>query len=352
MIPVLHILGKGGILASTEDTYLNNIVSWLLEISAYCAVNIYALISGFVNQGKEIKYSNIIYLYFQVLFYTLTVTLFFMIYEPEQIGIMTIVKAIFPFAYGTYWYFTAYFCLFFIIPFLNFLVDKFNKKELRRLILTLIVIFSILPTFFYYDMGYTKEGYSFLWLAILYLLGAYIKKYNISLNYKNIYNLYGYLLCVIITWISRLIIETLTKRIFNVSIGENYLIKYTSPTILLCAVFLLLFFKDIKYNKLAIRFIRFFAPLSFGVYLLHEEHLIRDNFIREKFYWYAEFNPIVLIIAVVLTAIAVWLIGSFADRIRLLIFDILKIRKICIWIEVKIRSVILFFDKCLHKLLS
>jgi hypothetical protein len=144
----------------------------------------------------------------------------------------------------------------------------------------------------------------------------------------------------------------LTKRIFNVSIGENYLIKYTSPTILLCAVFLLLFFKDIKYNKLAIRFIRFFAPLSFGVYLLHEEPLIRDNFIREKFYWYAEFNPIVLIIAVVLTAIAVWLIGSFADRIRLLIFDILKIRKICIWIEVKIRSVILFFDKCLHKLLS
>lgn len=48
LVVILHILGQGGVLKAVESNEINFTVSWLLEIGAYCAVNCYALITGFV----------------------------------------------------------------------------------------------------------------------------------------------------------------------------------------------------------------------------------------------------------------------------------------------------------------
>lgn len=46
---VLHILKKGGVITASEGNLAAYSTVWLLEAAAYCAVNCYALISGYVG---------------------------------------------------------------------------------------------------------------------------------------------------------------------------------------------------------------------------------------------------------------------------------------------------------------
>lgn len=119
-------------------------------------------------------------------------------------------------------------------------------------------------------------------------------------------------------------------------ISGLYLISYTSPTIIFCALFLMLFFANIRCNQSLIRFIKYFAPVSFGVYLFQEEPLIRETLIKNAFVHYLSFNPFVMSLAVIVTALCIWLIGSLIDRIRLTIFNVFKVREFCIWVVLRL----------------
>jgi surface polysaccharide O-acyltransferase-like enzyme len=174
-IPILHVLLQGGILGNSISLSANYEVAWFLEIMAYCAVNCYALISGYVGYDSKYKYSNIIYLYLQVIFYTIIITSIFAVFKPDTVRISSFVKALFPFAFDVYWYFTAYFCMFFFIPFMNFFINTASKNLAGKAVLAIIILFSILPTIFANDMFKTSGGYSVYWLSMMYIIGAYIK---------------------------------------------------------------------------------------------------------------------------------------------------------------------------------
>ena len=50
---VLHVLGQGGVLeAAAEGTALHRF-AWFLETWAYCAVDVFALISGYVSYTER-----------------------------------------------------------------------------------------------------------------------------------------------------------------------------------------------------------------------------------------------------------------------------------------------------------
>ena len=67
MVVLLHVLGAGGLLEATFG--INNKIVWLLEVFAFCAVNCYALISGYVGVNSKFKLSNILILWLQVFIY-------------------------------------------------------------------------------------------------------------------------------------------------------------------------------------------------------------------------------------------------------------------------------------------
>ena len=53
LIVIMHVLGQGGILnRATGHVYR---VGWLFESFAYCAVNCFAIISGYVSYSEEEK---------------------------------------------------------------------------------------------------------------------------------------------------------------------------------------------------------------------------------------------------------------------------------------------------------
>ena len=66
LVVLLHSLGQGGLLQNLSITDKQYSFVWLLEIFAYCAVNIFGLISGYVSyRDKEtkIKFSNYLELF-------------------------------------------------------------------------------------------------------------------------------------------------------------------------------------------------------------------------------------------------------------------------------------------------
>ena len=184
LVAVLHVLGAGGVLDSAAPLSPDYMTAWLLETAAFCAVNCYALLSGFVGLGGRFRYANLALLWCQVAFYTLLIPVVFALARPGTVGEWALLRGFFPAMSNHYWYFTAYFALFFFIPVLNFLVERLGERQMKALVISLVAVFSLLPTVFQTrvlpifpgDLFMEYGGYSPLWLAVLYVLGAYARK--------------------------------------------------------------------------------------------------------------------------------------------------------------------------------
>lgn len=334
----LHVLGRGGILEACVDPSFKHAVIWLFEIAAYGAVNAYALISGFVGYKSKFKYSNIIYLYCQVVFYMLGTTALFSIFMPESVSTINFVSSVFPFAFDTYWYFTAYFGLFFFIPILNIFIDKAYGRIAGHFFGVVIALFCILPIVFQNDIYSLRGGYSIIWLAVLYVIGGFIKKYEIAVKLSRKASVLGYIVCTVITWSLMMGIEVLTTVLFGTVKGNTFFISYTSPFVLCQAIMLVLFASKLKLSATTIRFVKFFAPVTFGVYLIHEQPLITNTFIVGKFAEYTDSSCVGMVAAAIGTALCIWFICSVIDRGRLILFDLINVKGGAVCLEKKLRK--------------
>lgn len=326
MVVILHILGQGGILKGTTPITVNYEVSWFLEIAALCAVNCYALISGFVGYGSKFKYTNIVYIWIQVVFYNFFITLIYSFILPN-VPNERLWGAIFPVTNRAYWYFTAYFCVYFLTPIINTAIKHLTENKLKAISLSLILIFTVIPLFTKRDLFFTIDGYSAIWLAILYFLGGVIKKCRILEKIRIRWLLLMYLGVVLITWLYKLWADS--HNMFSPSEPKmrQIFVEYTSPTILFAAIFLLVAFSKLKINKRVIKFVKWAAPLSFGVYLIHVQHYIWQQLFKNAFAYYTEFNTVALVFSVLGTAVVIYIVCSLIDFLRGKLFELLKIKK-------------------------
>lgn len=319
MIITLHVLAHGGILAD-KDLLPNGRYEtvWFLEIAAYCGVNCYALISGYVGADKKFYFSRIMQIHLEVLFYSIGITLLFAIKMPETIGREEIKRAVFPVMNQSYWYYTSYFALFFFTPFLNMAINNLTEVQLKRYVISLLMVFCVLPVFFRADTFKIYDGYSALWLIVMYLLGAYIKRSSCFWKSHARYMPLVYLLCIIVTWLSKLLRE-------SAGVEQTYLVKYTSPTIVLASVSLLIWFGQMRFKSHWNKMIYALGTCSFGVYLIHDNPLVRTYCIAGRFEKYSKLSLGGVVSAILLTVICIYLLCSLIDVIRAFLFKICRI---------------------------
>ena len=96
LVPILHILGNGGVLANTPWMSSQYLAGWLLETVALCAVDCFALISGYVGSTAKFRWSRVGNLWLGIVFYTLLLTALFAVWMPEVVSKRTWFGAIFP----------------------------------------------------------------------------------------------------------------------------------------------------------------------------------------------------------------------------------------------------------------
>ena len=338
MVVVLHVLNLGGITNSETVSSGNYWTAAMLRIATYCAVDIYALISGFVGYKAKHRYANLATLWLTVEIYSVSFAVINMLFFNGSMGKKKILFSLFPATQGNLWYFTMYFCLFFFMPLLNAAVERLPRRTLKFAVLSFIALFTIIPLLWRSDPFIADRGYSLLWLIVLYLIGAYIGKYRALERIKKPIALLGYFACIAVVWCSKYAIKSFFPGFLTIRNNDEWFIGYTTFPIFLSAVFLLLLFRDLKLPVILKRITAVVSPLSFSVYVIHSLPLIYVLFIKDKFVSYAAFSPPVMILAVLGTAAAIFLACAAIDFVRARIFDLLKVKERLLKLEKKLRK--------------
>lgn len=334
MVAAMHILGQGGVLAGVQDAprSAGYAVAYLLEAGAYMAINCYALISGYVGAEHPFRYARLFETQARVLFYTVLITVGFCVAMPELFGFTLIRNALFPAMTGQYWYYTAYFALMLFMPALQCVAAHLTRVRFRNLVVSMILLFSVLPTLFVSDIFQTAQGYSFVWLAALYLIGAYIGKYGCPFLKKPLPAVAVYALSVLVTWGIDL------AEAYGVGIPLPNMLVYTSPAMLLAGVALLTAFSAFRLPAPVGKAVRLCAPLSFGVYLIHAHPLVWTYLFEGRFAAFADYPAYLLAFAVIGAAAAVYAGCTVIDAARAWLFRILRVRKGCEWLEERLKG--------------
>ncbi len=327
MVLVFHILGHGGILDACLESSINAHISWFMDIGAYCAVNAFALTTGYLMVNRKWRIGRIIELWGQAIFYSLTITFIFFVVEPSAVGIRIWLKSLLPVCFKMWWYFTVYFALFFIIPFLNKLLNVLTQRQTVILIIVLISLFSVINTVAPGDIFSLNNGYTLIWLSTLYILGGSIKKYSFAEKVRKRWAALLYIGSVVTAWISRWGFKYLSNLLLGRETYVNILVNYTSPLILLSAISLLLFFSKLQLSNRLKRIVKFIAPLSFAVYLIQEHTLFRAKFITDKFIYLADENVFVLIGTILAVASLIFLLCIFIEWARAFLFKKIGVTK-------------------------
>lgn len=345
MVCILHILEQGGVIGASKTLSAQYETAWFMDIAAFCAVNVFALISGYVCIDAKYKYSNGIMLYLKVIFYAIVITAVFAFIKPNAVGAGEWVKAFFPVMTYQYWYFSCYVVLFFLIPLLNMGINALSKRQLKVVVIALIVLFSFLQTGFkhvlldaywqdeYGEIFNTAEGYSPIWIIVLYIIGAGLKRIGFFEKLSAKKALAGFILAALVTWGFKYIVQYIALKVS----GENRwelmyfsgrLANYISPTILFEAVFLLAVFEKIRLPEFIKRIVKIASPAAFSVYLIHVHQLIWIHGITDRFARFAKLSAPLLALAVIGTALGIYTVCSLIDIIRELIFKALKLKQL------------------------
>lgn len=324
---VLHALGPGGILDAAAVGSAQYKLGWFMEAWTFCAVDIFALISGYVSYSereRKTSWTSYILLWLQVVFYGVAVTLVFNYFHPELVTKKDLFLALLPVSNGLYWYLNAYTGLFVIAPLLNAGVQKCSERTLRKVFLIMFLAFSV------YDVVVRKmelvSGYSFVWVTILYLMGAIIRKCGIGrgLSFARAMIVCG-VLCLA-AWLWKMF--GLEFIVLKVGVTKGLLISYISPAVVGIAILHVIGFSNLKFGGAFRKIISFAAPAAFAVYILNCHRIIWAQMVSAKFAVLATRPLHVMVFWVMLFSVVFLVVGILIDRARIWLFDRLRVKAI------------------------
>lgn len=345
-VVVLHILNYGGVLgAATEPGTVAS--AWLLRIWAMCAVNCYAMISGYVGYREEKRaysYGRYLTMWLQAVFYGVLGAGIFLLTEPDMLYVKHMILAFAPVTTGQWWYFSAYTALFFVIPWLNKLMRCCTQREATAMAVGALLLFSVYPTAasLYHEPFQLEEGYSFLWLMVLYLVGAWMKKCRVPESRGSRFWLAVWLGCYVIVSAVKLLLLLGLKNT-EVIVFESYL----SPLVVGMAVAHVCIFARIRLPGRLKKVTAWLAPAAFGVFLLHMQWDVLDGLILGSFAGIAQLPAWLIPPAVMVCALAVLIVGLLIDRVRIWLFARLRINRLADRIAAKIQT---FWEKIYLKM--
>ena len=269
LIVSFHFILKNGVTYEvlSKDKYIHDIFMMFGELG----VNLFVLITGyFMVQGK-FKINKLIRLLLEVWFYNFVSLLIINQFSVYQLLQNIKIWDMFPNIYGVYWFTTAYILLYILSPYLNKLILSLKKSEMESMLIIFILLWSIIPSIFGTRYGDT-EGMlfynRFIWMILVYFVGAYIRIYSDENKFLNLpFNVYatGSLIMFGMIMLVILFLE------YYPIISPIYFWQPNSIVVFSWSLIVFLAFKNIKMSSH--RYINKIASLSLGIYLFHDGHM-------------------------------------------------------------------------------
>lgn len=333
LVTFLHVTGVGGAILGQSSVGLRYFLGLLQSVSI-CCINLFALSTGFLRYNRDIKVSSLFSIRLQALFWLCVTYSVIAVYKHDFSVITDNILQIFCMdRMNTYWYVTEYSLLFFFMPILDLAVKHFSAAKSAAIITVILLFTSVSPTAFpQYDI--VHQGYSFAWLGIMYIIGAYIKKYDIihKINTKlciAVFSVFIFIESIYAFASNSFHLEFISGMQYN----KNYM-YYNCFFIVVASVllFLLLSRIDVKSKKIGTALNKI-CSVSFSVYLIQCSPIIFQNYIAGKFTFLGSYTAIKSVCAVFGITTAIFVAGLVLGSIQNKLFKIFRIYDLCVFAE-------------------
>lgn len=303
----------------TQAEALEEPVSSLLRfgtesLSIIC-VNTFVLLSGWY--GIRFKMNRLLEFLFQVFFFSLLCMSFVYFFDKDSsINLRRAVNTFLMTGKWNYWFVKSYLCLYLFSPIINTFVENCTRKQ----------FFGVLCIFlpFYFIYGYITRGapwfdngYSGFSFIVIYLIARYISIYRPSFSqYSKWIDLSLYIVFAVINTI----IAFIATRYGHIGTAHK-VYQYTSPIVIVQAIFFLLFFSKLHLKN---HFINWVGISCFSIYLVHSNSYIAgpyyDSIIKGWFYGIHSTTMFLLKTALFISCI--FILSICIDKIRIRLWSI------------------------------
>lgn len=329
----VHVFGVCVDMQPTNGSDLTYFTSSFFYSLFFCAVNCFGLISGYVcyrDNAPLVRISSLQGFWIEAVFYRILCLVLLHFSGISYAVLSQFIFCFFPITKGNNWYLIAYFeTMLIMAPAINYAVEHSSRKanfEMMAWVFFLTSVINLAKGVLDFNLFALNDGYSSIWLSILYFYGASIRKQR---WFQNISARKGFLFCLLMmfamaSW------RTFIPRVFQLLIqmpkGREFWYDYTSPVIVAMSIALLISFEKLSVPHRIVPVIRKVSATTFGIFIFHVT--IFGPIIRPAI------NPILSLpyilqpfVAMLVTLIIV-IICTFVDLIRTRLFYFLKIGRV------------------------
>lgn len=299
LLIVMHHFSVHGFGGMTLSYNFNKLIVDFFAIGGKVGVNLFVFIMGYFMIDSKVTPMKILKIVGEVWFYSVSIfLLFYFILTPDMsIAYEEGFHYFFPILYSTNWFATTYIYLLFVVPVLNILFKNMTQRQLKKLLIGALILCSLLPTILQSSYQLSDLG----WFVVLYLLAAYLKKYS----------------CIKGSWKKHFLISVLLYFIlWGMYMYSGKWIYQNSILAVLIVVELFISVTKMKpfYNK----WINLAASATFGVYLIHDNRLMRpylwfEIFQTETAYAY---NKKEFLLFAVIAVSSIYIVCTIVDLLR------------------------------------
>lgn len=280
---VIHHFCVHGFTLECVDYGVNKYVLDILSSWGKVGVDGFILMSSYFMVNSRFTIQKFLKIWGQVWFYTMGIFVaFYFTGNVNPIMLKLLFRqSVLPISYSMYWFVTYYLVLMILSPFLNSFVRYLKKAEYQKLLVLLILLWSVLGGFFDTDYAFSMFG----WFVTLYLVAGYVRLYLSSESLQKWK--FGWLS---ILFAGAIILSTVVRNALGYwTQNEGYWINSRDfvdqeQDFFVFAFAFCLFMYCLKRSPFCSRWINCIASLSFGVYLLH------DNYFTRVYLWKVWFD--------------------------------------------------------------
>lgn len=234
--------------------FFNGMVNGICNIGVTCFI----LISGYYGMKPDL--GKFVRMECMMITYSLAETILLCIVTPQQMQgaalLEQAVKSFLPFITRKYWFYSCYVCLLFLSGYIQRFIEQLSKQEFQRLLCLLLVLFSVLPTLFYFEL-IPDNGKGLVQMIMVYMIGRYIRMYrDVKIPAKA-------LILFLLLWVINGVSHEIPIQIGGI---YHHMCKDNSITNLIMAVILFYLFKEFRFQS---AFINRAAGNVFAVFALN-----------------------------------------------------------------------------------
>ena len=277
MIVLMHGIGHGGLGSAAPQGSAAFWIYWLLFILARVSTNCFVMLSGYYLSERKgaVRAGRLFRIGAQVWFYSMLTFCVAVKAGAVPLSAISLLRALLPLTSNGYWFASAYFLMYLSVPVLNTVVQSLDRRQYKTLLLVALLLQSVWGTLFNWatDVTFVNNGYSFIWFYTLYFMAAYFRKYRVTV--PSGLCLLAYLAASAAGLFNRML-ALRVENALHLNGFVNTVNGYQALATVIASAAMFLLFQNIHIRSdYWRRWVFRLAPLSFGVYLLHDSDFTR-----------------------------------------------------------------------------